>query len=310
MEFFVTSDIHADFWVQAWQPKFNPSTDVYEPHFDKIYDWFFQPAENLIIAGDIANDETTYVAFVKYISTKYKNVYICPGNHDFVVKGATLFKNGHACNESMKRWFWMKEQCLLWNNNITFLDDGQLHEGIIAGTYGSCDLYSGSPFEGYTDRKLRYKTWFDCRTQDWELFNTGYRADPTKLWRWQKEIMMNAVQQHPMIMVTHFCPAELGHHKSYDNSSSNAYFYFNGKDFLEEMPDGSVWICGHIHQWGETVYTNSKGHKITIMARPQGYPGENPVNDGFYTHYDLNGNATGQLCGYDKNKQIINIEAK
>ena len=60
----------------------------------------------------------------------------------------------------------------------------------------------------------------------------------------------------------------------------NPMFYFVGKKFLDEMADGSIWICGHIHTNATTVYTNAKGNKITIMARPNGYPGESP-KDGY-----------------------------
>ena len=102
-------------------------------------------------------------------------------------------------------------------------------------------------------------------------------------------------------MVTHFCPVELGVGLEYRNNYLNPMFYFTGKKFLDEMADGSIWICGHIHQFATAEYINDKGNKITIMARPHGYPGENSLQ-GFEWNYD---DTKGRL-GY--NGKIYTIE--
>lgn len=290
MTYYIKSDIHIDFYIKESALNFNPKTDDCTSFLEKFYEEHMKPADGIIIAGDVANDEYTYIAFMKWIATKYKKVYVCPGNHDFVVVSATVFNTGHPTKFSEDRWTYQKD-ALKNITNIVFLDDGELKDGFIAGTYGACDLSEGSLSDNAYIKKMRFKSWFDGTTQKWRNYNTGYAPDCEKIFKWQYALMEKAVSQKPKIMVTHFCPSQLGQHPTYENSSSNAYFFFNAIKLLEEMPDGSIWICGHIHNFGTAEWINSKGNKILIIACPMGYPSENPMEDGYVTKYKDNSSA-------------------
>ena len=81
MNYFVMSDIHIDFYTQLWENDKEigykaiakklgneVSSKIYEncvPSFQKYYELYMAPADNLIFAGDCANDYYTQVNFYK-----------------------------------------------------------------------------------------------------------------------------------------------------------------------------------------------------------------------------------------------------
>ena len=40
------------------------------------------------------------------------------------------------------------------------------------------------------------------------------------------------------------------------------------------LPDGTTWVCGHIHDQKICDWVNSSGAHIRILCNPSGYPGE------------------------------------
>ena len=55
------------------------------------------------------------------------------------------------------------------------------------------------------------------------------------------------------------------------NSPLNRHIY---KKYLDLLPDGTTWICGHIHDQKICDWVNSSGAHIRILCNPSGYPGE------------------------------------
>lgn len=76
--------------------------------------------------------------------------------------------------------------------------------------------------------------------------------------------------------VTHFCPREMGISPMYSNSITSGFFYFNAKKYLDMLPDGTIWLCGHTHDCWDTEYVNESGNRIRILCNPVAYPEENP----------------------------------
>lgn len=306
MKLFLLSDIHADFWIYEWNKKFNPITDDCTMYFNMLFTMFFKPADAIVIAGDIANDEYIQIAFLKYIATKYDTVYYCFGNHDYSVKGATVFNTGHKVKYSEDRETLVINELKAFTN-VKFLNSAKLVDNFISGTYGACDLTSGWQSDSRSEKLHRYKEWYDCKTQKWHNYNFLFRPSVDKLFNWQNKIMTDCVQACPKIFVTHFAPSQIGCHKLYENSSSNAFFYFDGKKLLNAMQDGTIWICGHIHSCAKTEYTNADGNKITIIASPLGYPGDDALDNGFTIDYSKDMHGEGHLISYTPDFRLIEI---
>jgi Icc-related predicted phosphoesterase len=280
MKYLVLSDVHADFNFELFQQKLGfPALkddwedDEAEKAFQEWYDVYKIPsADGIIIAGDISNDYRSFKQFINFISKKYKEVILTLGNHDLVVKGGTCSKSNQEFINSEGKIKKMIEYCSKFNN-VHFLEGNTYKD--FAGCMGMCDFEAdANPLYKHNLPLMWRNNWFDgCY---WNYFN----QQPAVIWDHYEKMMMDLVKKQPKVMITHFCPIELGISWEYRNNVMNPMFYFVGKKFLDEMADGSIWICGHIHTNATTVYTNAKGNKITIMARPNGYPGESP-KDGY-----------------------------
>ena len=90
--------------------------------------------------------------------------------------------------------------------------------------------------------------------------------------------MESAVEQSPKVMMTHFCPFQMGIGEKFKDEYATAYFYFEGKPFLDRMKPGSIWQCGHTHDVFDTEYNG-----VRIICNPLGYPDE---TNGFMTYKD------------------------
>ena len=77
------SDLHLDAWCPLTTNK-----GILRKSFEEIYNRYFIPAEAVSIAGDVADDDVTFVAFCEFIAEKYKQVYMVFGNHDLTVRGS------------------------------------------------------------------------------------------------------------------------------------------------------------------------------------------------------------------------------
>lgn len=268
MKYFVMSDIHCDFYCKTQEQEYDKS----KSYFEKFYENYMQPADCLICAGDIANDYYNHVNFLKFISTKYKDVYVVFGNHDMGI--AATFGNGNPVKYSEQRLEKTKEE--FKNTNIHILDGNIVNN--IGGTMGMCDFHHTTSLDMGIPYKITQwqKHWYDGRvwhikTPEW---HSGYKINPIAIWVHEKEKMINILKNQPKVMITHFCPLELGINRIYDNSSTTAYFYFEGKELLELVDHEMWWFCGHIHTKMTCDYVNSKGVTIHICALPHGYPEE------------------------------------
>lgn len=313
--FFVMSDIHIDFYLDLWKNNKEwgtQDTKIYEnciPSFEKFYELYMQPADVLIFPGDCANDYYAQINFYKFLGTKYNDVYVVFGNHDLCIKAT--FGNGNPFKYTEQRCNAVKDM-FKTDPHIHILD-GELIDDI-GGTMGMCDFHYSTNFDMGIPYKIKqWQThWFDgknwhIKTPEW---HNGFRINPIAIWVNEKQKMLNIIKHQPKIMITHFCPMELGVQREYENSSSTSYFYFEGKELLDMFEHEAWWFCGHIHAIGQCDYVNAKGNIIHIWALPNGYPGENPYTEGtFKTMYDKTLNRYSGISGmfYDKSNRMFKI---
>lgn len=260
---YVISDIHCDCFLPVYS-NFDVEYDEFAKYLDK---WFNQnniPRTNeIVIAGDIANDFLKYTQFIRYISGQYDNVYIVLGNHDLCVNGRTLSKSNDKFETSAEKIASVKEYAKTFNN--VYLLDGDVVNDI-GGTMGMSDFsFKPIPFkkEQYIS-EWKYN-FFDGKT--WNYYNNN----PEYIWQLEKEKLEKIVKKQPKIVLTHYLPMEAGCEEMYKNSYHSCFFFFEGKQFLEKMPNNSYWICGHSHSARKLDYKCKNGNIVHILCNPFGY---------------------------------------
>ena len=271
MKYYILSDLHIDFYEEyavksARHRMADPPEDVTVDTLEYIWnDYFLPEADAIILAGDYSNDYLRFSRMVPWIAKKYPEVYLVLGNHDLTCRGATDSKSNLQFTSSEQKIVKMKEICDAIPN-VHFLD-GNIVNGI-GGCMGMCDFKCEAPAYGLDAHIAWKRNWYDGKY--WRYF----RQDPSAIWDYQEQLMMNIVKQKPKIMVTHFVPYEIGVPFEFRNDPWNYVFYFKGEQFLEEMENNSYWICGHVHGRRMAEYVNSKGNVIHIRCNPFGYPHE------------------------------------
>ena len=268
MKYFVMSDIHIDFFVVKQSKDYNDVVKYYE----SFYDQCMEPADAVLIAGDIANDYYNQVNFLKFLTTKYEQVYTVFGNHDFGV-GHT-FGNGNPTKYSEERLDLVCRE-FLNDPHVHILSTPELVNGI-GGTMGMCD-FSYLPSISNKEWAInRWQHWYDGKA--WHTkksaWRTAYMVNPVAILDWQSDILMKIVEQQPRIILTHFIPVQAGIAREYENDACTTYFYFDGKEYFEKLDHETWWFCGHVHNKFLADYVNSKGVTIHIAALPSGYPEE------------------------------------
>ena len=275
MKCLVLSDLHPDMWFSyAVKPSKISGPDPKEEVVFKTLDWMWEfkdipktPA--ILISGDLANDYLTFAREIKWLSEKYEQVYLTLGNHDLIVKGATVSRSNLQFKTSEEKIAKMKEHCTSLPN--VHLLDGDIVNGI-GGTMMTCDLQCEVP-PGY-DYTIKWKReWFDGK--HWKVHKS-----PTEIWKEYEAKMYNIIAQNPKVIASHFAPIEVGVSFEFRKDPHNVFFYFNGTPFFNKITQDTIWTCGHIHDRKICEFENDDGKKIKILCNPYGYPGEgNPYTD-------------------------------
>lgn len=267
MRIYVTSDVHVDHWAQEYEGSAVLETpEKRRAFYEKHILGKFLPADACIIAGDIANDSVNQIEFLKFISERYDDVYVVHGNHDLTVN-----EYEHLYVTSEKRMDAV--QNVFKDTNVHILDTSGCNG--IYGTMGFCDFsVMSKPFGTHHTPFYRWKKWYDG-------FMWNYMDQhPKRIRQHYARELTKICKMKPKIVVTHYVPIQFGIPFDYRNSSSNTFFYFDGKKYLDMLPDGAIWVCGHTHTRKQMIYTNASGAHINIMCNAIGYP-----FDGVYSEF-------------------------
>jgi Icc-related predicted phosphoesterase len=274
MRYFVLSDIHTDLWFTFAVDR--QRLECYDPHesvtretLDYIWKLRDYPTDvdGIIVPGDITNDYQSTCYTIKWLSEKYKKVYIVIGNHDMTVRGGTPSQSNLQFLSSYEKVTNIGRYADSLGN--CYLLDTSMRERI-AGTMGFADFKCCCPDAAWAERSKLYwkRSWYDGKYWRGKDFN----AD--SLWKAESSRMRTLCLMQPKVMVTHFTPIQLGISFDFRNDPLNALFYFDAREFLEIFDHDAYWLCGHVHEAKRAVYTNAKGFKITILCNPNGYPEE------------------------------------
>lgn len=272
MQALILSDLHLDFQyeIHAANIKSDYSDEEAADLLERWWEMSGLPqTDALITAGDISNDWGSFKQITRFLSGKYKHVYFVPGNHDLVVRGGTCSTSNQGIKDSDERLRLMQSHCDSLGN-FHMLNPGTVNG--ISGCMGMCDFKCGMASH---NTLLQWRNhWFDG--VHWDYMDQR----PVAIWEHYDALMTGLCNQDTKVMMTHFCPIQMGIHPDYRTSSSTTYFYFNADKYFDQLPDGATWVCGHVHNPFSVDYVTADGKTIHIRCNPYGYPGERK----FYEH--------------------------
>ena len=79
------------FYKSYKESSIDPPEELVMKTMDWMWDFQSIPSTPaILISGDIANDYLTFTRVIKWLSQKYEQVYFTLGNHDLIVRGATM----------------------------------------------------------------------------------------------------------------------------------------------------------------------------------------------------------------------------
>ena len=231
--FDLTSDIHTDI-NKAWIWKANSPV--------------------LVIAGDINNDHTKVGPELEAIASRYKNVLLVLGNHDYY----STRRYGDTMDEATRYIIdTLPENCILLDpmTNQSVLIDGVR----FVGCNGWYDL-----------KECSYQRW-QANMNDARLINWG-KDEPKMLAehsaRWLEDGINKCSEK--LVVITHVAPsAETIDTTRYGDTPLNwAYVNTNMTPLLEKYKERIIhWCYGHNHCPADFI--SKEG--VHLVSEPRGY---------------------------------------
>ena len=270
MKIDILSDLHLDFYFNNKLPL---SKDAVKSIFNQI---FFnnnkrEPADVLIIAGDIGHYNEQNIEVLKILQKVYYKYIVCVlGNHDYY-----LISHGQKKeydNNSYNRANEMIKQ-INSQDNMYCLDGNVIEiDGIKFG--GAMGWYDDSYTKEYyyTFTKKSTNNMWKNISMDSEYIHGINNYDDLYHIEYPK---LKKVYQDCDVMISHINPSYLHEHinSTYHNDQGNTFFTFDGHDLLK---NGSMkyWIFGHTHDAIEYELYDKK-----VICNPLGYPSESNYGD-------------------------------
>lgn len=260
MRRYVQSDLHVDnYCVQS------TNYHILLPDFEDFYKRFMQPADELYLAGDVADTVIMQKFFLKFLQTKYKDIYYCFGNHDLAVKGRYLGDMNQNLTSSMKRINIIKD----------FFKDSSVHvlEGDIINGVAGCMGIGDCSFHVENTACEFAKHMWNCTSFDARIWN--YKGNHYEtLINYYQQMLTELVKQQPKVILTHYCPLQMGYNAKFTDNIKTSFYFFDAKNMLDMLDHDTLWICGHTHDAYQTEYINSQNKRIQIWCNPLGYEHE------------------------------------
>jgi predicted phosphodiesterase len=206
--------------------------------------------ELLIVAGDLAEADSSYEGAVAQLCQMYRHVLITPGNHEYYDTEAMARSVQEKASERTKRLAKLEDKF----PNLVYAAEPKVLKlngfKILAGTM-----------------------WFKDEPDN--ILYSGLMSD----FRWISGLVPWAYEQNALfrklletelvpgdVVVTHHLPTFASVHEHFVNSPTNRFFVSDQEDLIRERQP-AYWLHGHTHTGLRT-----KVGKTRIICNPFGYP--------------------------------------
>lgn len=279
MKIRVYSDCHLD-WYFANGTPFNAITG--EMHCWKVPVLPDDKDTTLILAGDLWTG-TRFIEFAGYswiseISTRFKNVLIVLGNHDYwPMNNALTIKNGGDTCNALLQDMGIHNATVL--DCATWEDDDILFVGATLWT----DMNGNNPLAMHNmpnfmryDGKIAYST---GANGVWERFSSHKWVQEHDRHRKYIELIAKQNPNKKIIVITHHQPLESMGDPSYKGDAANAYYYSDLSNLILDNPNIVMWICGHSHVQMDRMFEHCRLYMNSV-----GYSSEHFEQEGLVKH--------------------------
>lgn len=255
------SDIHADFYYS------NRATQSSVNEFYKklVFKKGKEPAEVLIIAGDLSNYNEESIKALKAFSLYYKKVLFVLGNHDYYSERPFCKSIEHYLEKVTDL-----KKSIKKIKNVHLLDGDVIKYKNIR--FGGCGAWYN---RGYIDKNKKNLNLSDLEINKiWKNSLSDYKMisgikSYDDIWK-VEEPKLNRIYKKCDVMITHVSPSadEENIAFQYRGNNINTFFTFDGDKYLKE---GSMkyWIYGHTHS--NIKFTK---HGVNCLCNSVGYPYE------------------------------------
>jgi predicted phosphohydrolase len=226
----------------------------------------------LILAGDIwiGTKFIEYAGFswISVISSRFKQVLIVLGNHDYwPCNGALSIKDGaDKCNS-------MLQDVGIFNAHVLDMSTVKIDNYLFIGATLWTDMYKMNPLAMHNmsnymryDGKIAYYT---GQNGAWERF-TSQRW--VQLHYKHREYIRLVASQNPsmkIIVITHHLPLHQLGDPNFANDSGTAYYVSDLSDLILDNPNIKLWACGHSHVHNDKIFGETR-----MYMNPVGYSSE------------------------------------
>ncbi len=251
--------LHLDFYIK-------PNKNKIQGNLESLLNKYLDKSEHvpvLIVAGDITH-YNHQIELLKIIAKRwnYKKIFCVLGNHDFyLVSKAQKQKYKNSSLNREKAWYDYKDP-----DDIVHILNGDIveYQGVKFG--GCASFYDGSMGYGipmYAESTVQ--KWYRVMNDSRLILGMGDYRDIASV---QNKKLNNIVDAD--VVITHVCPIadNIGFQKQYKNQEYNAFYCFNGQEFLKETK-AQYHVFGHSHGHHEFEVFGVK-----CIMNALGYPNE------------------------------------
>jgi Icc-related predicted phosphoesterase len=232
---YAISDLHTEFYSSA------------QEIFDVIV---WHPASHLALAGDIGvvlNKAEIYTEFLLLCKTKYKNVVLIPGNHEY-----------YNCKYNIRL---INRQLIdiCQKTGVVYIHEKNI---VVDGIrFIGHTLWSLIDKNAITMINDFYQQVFKSHLDYVSAHIAGYQFI-------KNELAKSTESTEPVVVITHHLPSVELIHPRFTNKVMNSAF---ASDVLKCVDTKKVkyWFCGHTHEYASYKFKN-----VLVIANPYGYPGE------------------------------------